>query len=66
MTKILVEHKGDESVGIPGEQAWIEMDLTGSHKNEIEFIRKELKTTFETIWSFKCDVYMSESEYPQV
>lgn len=58
--KFYIHHNGDMSVGISGEEATLEIDLSGYDGDDlsdhIEFIKQEMAQSFTAIWGFKAHV----------
>jgi hypothetical protein len=53
MTKISIWHEGDASVGIQGDTATLEMDISYMDAADWDFVVEQLKDAFTTIWDFK-------------
>jgi hypothetical protein len=54
--KIYVQTTGDWSVGIPGQDAVVDMDVSEMDTNDRAVITEQLKRAFGQIWGEKCDV----------
>jgi hypothetical protein len=54
--------EGDPSVGIPGDEADVLMNVFINDKEFMEMMRASLKKFFEDVWDFKVHV-MTEDEF---
>jgi hypothetical protein len=59
MAKISIWHEGDSSVGIQGDTATLEMDISYMDAADWDFAVEQLKYAFGQIWDFKVYVELT-------